>query len=369
METVVELFSGIGGMGCAAAGLVRVVAAFDQDREAGRVFETNLGLPPAPLNVTSLTADALRRFDAGGWLMSPPCQPFTSKGKRRDIEDPRCEGLLALITRLPEVRPRFLLLENVPPFAESRARERLVAALAGAGRHVREVTICPTQLGIPNRRLRYYLLASAAPLPAPPPLPQVGQQLADYLDREPAPELYVTREYAAEHALCMHVVASALWSAALREPQDKLPRRRFLQRLCNRERYRLCNQNATSSAIATPGGAALCPGLSRAFPSRPSPLRGSSDRKDQEAGRDPGPATTACFGSSYGRVVGRAGSYLREPDGRVRRFSPEEILRFLHFPSTFRFPPDMPLHTRYRLAGNSVNVAVVRYLVEWLVAT
>jgi len=82
---------------------------------------------------------------------------------------------------------------------------------------------------------------------------------------------------------------------------------------------------------------------------------------------EPDSAETACFGSSYGRAMKRAGSYLTQ-EGRVRRFSPEEMLRLLHFPGAYELPAELPLRIRYRLAGNSVNVACLEYLVRWLLA-
>jgi hypothetical protein len=44
----------------------------------------------------------------------------------------------------------------------------------------------------------------------------------------------------------------------------------------------------------------------------------------------------------------------------VRRFSPDEIARFLHFPREFRFPEDMTLGRQWRLVGNSLSIVAVR---------
>ena len=217
--------------------------------------------------------------------MSPPCQPFTQKGEQRDLDDPRTVPLLRLIRLLHEVMPPFLLLENVPPFGASETRDRLVRKLTSLEYHLREVEICPTELGIPNLRRRYYLVARRTPLPEPPPLVPVGRPLADYLDPSPDPALIVDRD---------------------------VVRRR---------------------------------GRGMDFVTPESPR-------------------TACFGSSYGRAEKRAGSVL-SADGVVRRFSPEEMLRLLHFPVGVSFPPDLPVRARYKLAGNSVNVAVLRHLVDW----
>lgn len=284
-----EFFAGIGGFGCAAERVgVGVGAAFDVDVDAGAVYRANLGVLPSRRNLADISAAKISRTGCTGWFLSPPCQPFTSRGKQRDDLDPRSGPLLRLIELLPECRPRYLLLENVPPFGDSRTLALLRETLTQAELHATEVTLCPTALGIPNRRLRYYLLASAEPVGPEPARPVCDRPLAAYLDREPDPTLFVTPE---------------------------------LLRRVDRNRD-----------IIGPTGIA------------------------------------ACFGSSYGRVHYGAGSYLEDPQtGRIRRFSHEEILRLLHFPEDFAFPPGLTLARRYHLAGNSVNVAVVEHLLRWLV--
>jgi len=63
---------------------------------------------------------------------------------------------------------------------------------------------------------------------------------------------------------------------------------------------------------------------------------------------------------------------------KIRYFTPEELLRIFHFnppPSAqkegsfqkeFIWPPAISLKTRYKLIGNSVNVEVVRVLLDYL---
>jgi DNA (cytosine-5)-methyltransferase 1 len=79
-------------------------------------------------------------------------------------------------------------------------------------------------------------------------------------------------------------------------------------------------------------------------------------------------ATAICVTSGYYRSVRAAGSYVRLPDGGVRRLSPGEVLGLLGFPATFGFPADVPEAARYRLVGNSVDVRAVRWLVDALLA-
>ena len=160
--TVVELFSGIGGWSHALrlAGVsARVVAAFDSNQNANSAYKETFGLAPVATDIATLPAS---RLAAHAWLLSPPCQPFTLSGKHLDDEDPRSAALLHLVRVIASGHgPRVLALENVPLFAESRCRERLIEALRGQKMELAEYVVSPDQTcAVPNRRLRYYLVAA-----------------------------------------------------------------------------------------------------------------------------------------------------------------------------------------------------------------
>jgi len=173
----VELFSGIGGMrhaleaalgGGGAGGARRfmldVVASVDVHAGANAAYRHTFGPSSSPVAVDLATVDA-SFFDALGpvdlWTLSPPCQPYTSLGLRADAADPRAAALNRLVVLLPRLAhpPHRILLENVRNFECSASRDALVAALAAMGYACQEFLLSPTALGIPNDRLRYYLLA------------------------------------------------------------------------------------------------------------------------------------------------------------------------------------------------------------------
>jgi site-specific DNA-cytosine methylase len=78
-------------------------------------------------------------------------------------------------------------------------------------------------------------------------------------------------------------------------------------------------------------------------------------------------AVANCFTSAYGRSPVRSGSYLHH-DGRVRYFSPREILRLLGFPASFQIPSDVTPETAWRLVGNSLSVDVTADVVRSLIS-
>lgn len=186
-----ELFSGIGGLALAAPPGWTVAAAWDQDHAAADTYELNLGTPVIRRDLAAVQAIDLARHAAGAWLLSPPCQPFTRRGRGRDVDDPRCRALLRLIELLPELRPSRVLVENVPGFLASRAAQRLRESLAALGHDVADVEACPTELGAPIRRRREFVVSSADGLAPPAPLDALPRDVATYLDRDPAADLAV----------------------------------------------------------------------------------------------------------------------------------------------------------------------------------
>lgn len=212
---VLELYAGIGGLAAAlapAAG-AEVVAAVDVSRLALGVYGHNFPHPRLAAAVESLAGDRLRHLDADLWWLSPPCQPFTRRGLGRDLDDPRAATFLAVLDRIAEVRPPYVALENVPPFRRSRACRRLHRTLGEAGYHsLHETVLCPTELGLANRRRRYYLVASRhhrlVPVtPAPgTPAPRPAVPLAACLDPAPAGELAVDPDLAARYRGALDIV-------------------------------------------------------------------------------------------------------------------------------------------------------------------
>lgn len=205
-----ELFCGLGGAAAALGPEVEVVAALDIHQGALAIYRHNFRHRTQARTLESLSAAELAGFDAELWWLSPPCQPFTRRGQARDDRDPRSRALLALTPHLGVVKPRFLALENVPGFAGSRTHARLRAELDGAGYEVAELELCPSELGWPNRRRRFYLVASLAGLAEPRPPAEPPARLADCLlwgPDEPFPgELAVSPELVASYRHALDVV-------------------------------------------------------------------------------------------------------------------------------------------------------------------
>jgi len=330
---VLELFSGIGGMHHALDLVgeveVEVVAAMEINTVSNEVYKHNH--PDTNLlnkNIAGLTQKELLKLSPDVVVMSPPCQPHTRQGKQRDMEDPRSSPLAHLASLLPSLPSlKFLLLENVAGFETSKARDQVKTSLEDAGFECREFLLCPRQIGIPNSRLRYYLLARREKswgveglqktfnLLCPPNTEKEedkeGKSLEKYLDQGSLEDLV----------------------------EDKVLLKRSLL-------LDIVTRDSTQSCCFTAGYTRYSEGTG-------SVIQEKGDRED---------------------VYARAG---QAPDDRVnilgelglRYFSTKEVARLLGFPSSFSFPPSVGRRARYKALGNSLNVRVVALLIRHLLVT
>lgn len=217
LPRVLELHCGIGGCAAALADRAAVTAAIDINTVALGVYRHNFEHRTAARAIESLHADDPLLHCADLWWMSPSCQPYTRRGKGRDLDDPRSRGFLHLLELIDRLRPTAVALENVPEMRGSQAHARLREVLDRAGYTVAERVLCSTELGVPNRRRRFYLVGSrdglsgwAAPGAAPfsdvpsaiAPIPP----LARYLDAHEVPELRVAPELLKRYAHAVDVV-------------------------------------------------------------------------------------------------------------------------------------------------------------------
>ncbi|KAI0262477.1 S-adenosyl-L-methionine-dependent methyltransferase [Gloeopeniophorella convolvens] len=358
-----EFYSGIGGLHLALSRShvgehAAVVRAFDWDQIACTVYRMNHGAGIVhKVDIGTLDADALQPLSADLWLLSPACQPYTVLNPNaKGAADPRAQSFLHLVENvLPALvergaAPTRLLVENVAGFEASTTRMRVLDVLAKLGFGTQELLLTPLQLGVPNSRLRYYLLASRVPnaflssSQSDRILRYIPGQGADWID---------TRSSTAQETVENPV--------------------KFL-------RDYLDTEGDVHAMHAVP------------------------DRVLEKWGRLfdivlPSAARTCCFTRGYTQLVERTGSILQENETldttttfdmfleaqanedpqavellrplRLRYFSPAELLRLFCFESrdvagTFRWPDGVSTKTKYRLIGNSVNVRVVTALIEHL---
>lgn len=166
----VDLFSGCGGMtqGLKKAGF-RVRLAVEVDPLAAETYRSNHSevvliersirdVPAAEvLRALGIQAGALDLL-AG----CPPCQGFSSlrtlNGGRR-VRDDRNALIDDYLRFVRVLRPKAVMLENVPGLAAKQRFRRMVAELRRIGYKVNSAVLDASRYGVPQRRRRLILLA------------------------------------------------------------------------------------------------------------------------------------------------------------------------------------------------------------------
>ena len=207
--TVAELFCGCGGFshGFVRTDRFRVTLGVDVKEFALRTFRSNLnrvGMDPATfcqdirtIGLEELT-EALSRQGVSGpgaldcLIGGPPCQGFSQlrraeerqrgriirfRGYNKFLEDPRNALVLRFLEVAAEVRPKFIVIENVPQILrhshkgkEGHLSESIVATLNDLGYSVAVGIVNAADFGVPQLRERAIFVASSvsqARLPSP----------------------------------------------------------------------------------------------------------------------------------------------------------------------------------------------------------
>ena len=172
--TIVDLFSGVGGLsiGFEWAGF-DLIAASDNDEAANEAVRANATRPhdpviPADLSEPAEHASVMREIKKR--LSGPldvliggsPCQGFSTAGFAR-MDDPRNKLLFSFIAAVEELRPRTVIMENVPALMWRRRRpflEAIMHRLQTLGYMPTAKILHAEGYGVPQLRRRLFVAAS-----------------------------------------------------------------------------------------------------------------------------------------------------------------------------------------------------------------
>ncbi|XP_071757326.1 tRNA (cytosine(38)-C(5))-methyltransferase isoform X1 [Centroberyx gerrardi] len=379
---VLELYSGIGGMHYALkeSGVpAQVVAAVDINTTANQIYRHNFPDTPLwPKTIEGITLDDFNKLSFDMILMSPPCQPFTRIGLQGDVADPRTKSFLYILDLLPRLArlPHYILLENVKGFETSSARECLVKTLKDCGYTFQEIMVSPSSVGIPNSRLRYFLIAKASP----------GsfsfQTSSEILDSFPRP--------AENTSDSQKPTVSDPFCPSTCQQEENAEESRVLYKLeTMKDAQRKSNQNSNLSVQQIQDFLELRTEVAR-YLLPPKVLLRYGVLMDIVR---PTCRRSVCFTKAYGHYVEGTGSVLQscmetelesvfkaldqqsEEEKlqqllklKLRYFTPREIANLMGFPQSFAFPEQISTKQQYRVLGNSLNVVVVTRLIQLLVS-
>lgn len=114
----------------------------------------------------------------------PPCQGFSSAGRRRH-DDPRNKLFSSYLKLVKLLRPKVVLIENVRGFTSdfetgANYASKLRTALA-VDYDVHDALLDLSAFGVPQRRTRYFVLATSRSLGVQDPFKELEQGLPSFL--------------------------------------------------------------------------------------------------------------------------------------------------------------------------------------------
>ena len=277
--------------------------------------------------------------------MSPPCQPFTRVGLKKDKLDSRSASLLHILKLIPEIETlKFILVENVKGFEMSETRNALITCLESRFNY-KEFLLSPCQFGVPNSRHRYYLLAkrndlnfcfedstlvNSFPENIFQILPDSRHKLLaskdDILNPRTDMKCYKLR----------HIIQEEV-------EEQYLISKKILQKYVSILDIR--NEDANGSCCFTKAYGNYVEGTGSVFCPYPDDVIKKNFSKMKSYREVPLEELKSLIGL------------------KLRYFTPKEVSRLMCFPEEFSFPNTVTNKQRYRLLGNSINVHVVSQLI------
>lgn len=184
-HNILSLFSGAGALDLAfeRTGLFSTSIFVEYEPEFARTLRTNQlrGMLSSGLVIE----DDVRTLDPqevisrapspmSGIIGGPPCEAFSSMGRRQGAADPR--GLLVrdFARWVSILRPGFFVMENVPQLATLDNGELLAnieAGLRGDGYSITVQVLNAADFGAPTSRRRLFMVGTLPPWTFDPPVP------------------------------------------------------------------------------------------------------------------------------------------------------------------------------------------------------
>jgi DNA (cytosine-5)-methyltransferase 1 len=166
----IDLFSGCGGLtlGLKQAGF-RVIGAVEIDPLAVETYKANhkrVVVWAQDIRTLSV-AEVKRKLRLGHGKLDllagcPPCQGFsrmTTLNGRFKVRDPRNDLIYQFLRFVRGLRPKSIMLENVPGLAKDRRLKKLSGELAKIGYHSKHDVLDAAEYGVPQRRRRFIFVA------------------------------------------------------------------------------------------------------------------------------------------------------------------------------------------------------------------
>lgn len=155
----VDLFSGCGGLslGFQNAGF-EILAAFDKWKPAIKVYRDNFHHPIYDTDLAGEEGiEIIRNLTAQIIIGGPPCQDFSSAGKRDETLG-RADLTLSFANIVSTCRPEWFVMENVERITKSLILKEALRIFKKSGYGISYEILDASFCGVPQSRKRFFLI-------------------------------------------------------------------------------------------------------------------------------------------------------------------------------------------------------------------
>lgn len=185
---VIDLFAGCGGLSLGFQNVgFNIIAAFDNWEPATKVYKKNFKHQVFCCDIQNLnhSFQIFKQFEPDVIIGGPPCQDFSSAGKRN--EDLGRGDLTILFAEIiVNVKPKLFIMENVDRLARSYkykiARQIFKSGGYGLSERILDASLC----GVPQKRKRFFCVGE---------LVGVDESLNPYFEANLSKQSVTVREY------------------------------------------------------------------------------------------------------------------------------------------------------------------------------
>lgn len=157
---VVDLFCGCGGLslGFQKAGY-EILAAFDNWEEAVVVYHNNFDHPVIKQDLSDIesTVVELEKYKPDMIIGGPPCQDFSSAGKRNE-NNGRGDLTVSYAKIVTTIKPEWFVMENVDRILKTGKLVEARKIFKDCGYGLTETVLNASFCGVPQRRKRFIMI-------------------------------------------------------------------------------------------------------------------------------------------------------------------------------------------------------------------
>jgi DNA (cytosine-5)-methyltransferase 1 len=159
MKTV-DLFAGCGGLSLGFQNEnFEIQAAFDNWKPAIKIYKDNFKHPIYNIDLSNeeQVLDIIAPLHPEIIIGGPPCQDFSSAGKR-DESLGRADLTLSFAQIITKVRPKWFVMENVARIKQSNILSKTIKIFKANNYGLTYKTLDASLCGVPQKRKRFFLI-------------------------------------------------------------------------------------------------------------------------------------------------------------------------------------------------------------------